>query len=323
MIMNLKNVNSVLIIGIAGGLAKITAGLLIKRYPHLKIVGVDARKTSHLFPSKNIEIHQIPYTRSHFEKLFREYKFDVLIHLGRMGHASAIPKFDLAKRLDLNVMGTNRVLELSLKFKIKKVLILSTFHVYGAYSDNPTYIEEEAPLRADLLHPELRDVVEMDQLATNWMYKNQGDQETVVLRPCNIVGPQIKNTIGHYLKSPYSFIPIDFNPMFQFIHEFDMANVIIMSLEKIKSGVFNVAPDEVISLKEAKKHTKNPGIKAPLFLVGPALSLLGNPLGLPTYLVDYLKFSCILDNSKIKKTLGEFSFLRYKSKDALEMLSFD
>ena len=88
-------------------------------------------------------------------------------------------------------MGTNRILDLSLKFKIKKSLFLVHF-MFMALPDNPTFLKEDAPLRGSFNYPELRDVVEMDQMTTNWMWKNQNKINVVVLETCNIVGPQIK-----------------------------------------------------------------------------------------------------------------------------------
>lgn len=79
-------------------------------------------------------------------------------------------------------MGTNRILDLCERSGVAKVIILSTFHVYGALSDNSIFLGEDAPLRASIRHPELRDVIEMDQICTNWMWKNQKSISTVVLK---------------------------------------------------------------------------------------------------------------------------------------------
>ena len=51
----------------------------------------------------------------------------------------------------------------------------------GHFTINPVFITEDYPLKASIKYPELRDVVEMDQIATNWMWKNQNDIETIVL----------------------------------------------------------------------------------------------------------------------------------------------
>ena len=148
-----KKVKSVLIIGMAGGLAKITAGLLAKNNPDIKITGIDSRPVTYLLGSQKIDLKQMKYTRGNFEKLFRSNQFDVVYHLGRLSHAHGTQKAQLAQRLDLNIMGTNRILDLSLKFGVKRVIILSTHHVYGALSDNPVFIKEDAPLRASFKYP--------------------------------------------------------------------------------------------------------------------------------------------------------------------------
>lgn len=57
------------------------------------------------------------------------------------------------------------------------------------------FLKEDAPLRASFKYAELRDVVEMDQMCTNWMWKNQNNIETIVLRPSNIIGLRLKTQL--------------------------------------------------------------------------------------------------------------------------------
>jgi UDP-glucose 4-epimerase len=316
---NLESANTVLVIGAAGGLAQITIGLLCKHYPELHIVGIDNRTIGHLPQREQVTILPMSYTRGNFEKLFRDYPFDAVFHLGRLSHAKQNAKFTLTERLDLNVMGTSRILDLSLKFNVKKVLILSTYHVYGALADNPVFIHEDHPLRASIKYPELRDVTEMDQVATNWMWKHQGEIETVVLRPCNIIGPQINNSLTQYLRSSYAPVPIDFNPMFQFIHEFDMARVLIECLCKVPTGIYNVAPNESISLRKARECLGRPGIPVPITLLEPAALMVNKLWRFPNYLLDYVKFSCIISSSALGKHLPHEQY-RFTTQEALELL---
>lgn len=312
----------VLLIGAAGGLAQITAGLLSKEYPHLKIIGVDSRPIDHLPDRPQVTIKRMNYTRGNFEKLFRDHNFDIVFHLGRLGHANVGPNSSLAHRLDLNVMGTSRILDLCLKFKIKKLILLSTFHVYGALSDNPVFIREDHPLRASIKYPELRDVTEMDQIATNWMWKNQDQVSTVVLRPCNIVGPQIHNAITRYLRTSYAPIPIDYNPMFQFIHEFDMAHVLIQSVDQVPTGIYNVAPDESISLKDARDTVGQKSLPVPMMVLAPAAQMIKRLWSFPDYLLDYVRFSCIISSSALGKHLARDKF-RFSTRETLELLKLD
>ncbi len=318
---DIKNVKNILIIGMAGGLARLTSGLISRKYPSISILGVDSRNTQLDIKKNNINFLKMRYTRGNFEKLFREHSFDIILHLGRMSHANN-DHASLVKRLDLNLMGTNRILDLALRHKIKKVILLSTYHVYGALHDNPVFMSEEHPLRASIKCPELRDVVEMDQICTNWMWKNQNHVETLVLRPCSIIGPQIKNTISRYLTTPYVPVPLDFNPMFQFIHEFDMAQVILKCLKNITPGIYNVAPDEVISLKEAKNHINEPYLPTPIFLLEQVSKMARFAWSFPDYFINYIKFSCIIENKAIKKQIGK-DFCQFDPRESLELLKMD
>lgn len=320
----MKNeIKNILIIGIAGGLSKILAGLILKNYPNASITGVDPRPITEDLISDRINYQQMRYTRGNFERLFREKQFDIVFHLARMSHAGSNFKISLAQRLDLNLMGTSRILDLSLKFGAKKVIILSTYHVYGAISDNPVFINEDAPLRASIKYPELRDVVEMDQISTNWMWKNKQDIDTVVLRPCTIIGPQINNTMTQFLKTNHVPICSDFNPMFQFIHEFDMANILLRSIGELPTGIYNVATDETISIKKAKEVLKSKTTSIPSFILEATAKVMTKSIwNFPRYLIDYIKFSSIIDNTHLKAYLGNDLF-HYSIKESLELSHFD
>jgi len=309
----------ILIIGIAGGLAQMTARLLLTEHPDWEILGIDSRDVSNVPKLSGLTPIQLKYSRGNFENLFRSHDFDVVYHLGRISHSSNTHDA-LAKRIDLSVMGTNRILDLCERSHVKKVVILSTFHVYGALPDNSIFLKEDAPLKASIKHPDLRDVIEMDQICTTWMWKNQNTISTVVLRPCNIIGTHIQNSMTRFLAGPVSLSPIDYNPYFQFIHEFDMANVLYKCLEHVPTGTYNVAGNDFISLREALKVVGTKGVPFPMILAGGlnhALKKLN--IDVPEYLLDYLKFSCLISNSELKKHLGA-NFLRFSIKEALELI---
>jgi UDP-glucose 4-epimerase len=309
----------ILIIGMAGGLAQITARLLLSEHPTWKILGVDNRDLTKVAPLNGLTTMSMKYSRGNFENLFRAHKFDAVMHLGRISHSSNDADV-LAKRLEISVMGTNRILELCLRSGVKKVIILSTFHVYGALPDNSIFLTEDAPLKASIKHPELRDVVEMDQMCGHFMWKHQNDLSTVVLRPCNIVGTQIENTMSRFLTMPMALRPMDYNPFFQFIHEFDMAQVLCRSLEGLPTGTYNVAGSEFISLREALDLVGSKGLPFPITLaksMNDVLKLM--KIEVPEYLLDYLKFSCLIDNQALRKKLGE-DFLRFGIRETLELI---
>lgn len=315
----MSETKKILIIGIAGGLAQMTARLILTEHPDWEILGIDSRDISKVPPLKGLTSMALKYSRGNFENLFRTHHFDVVYHLGRISHSSNTHNV-LAKRIELSVMGTNRILELCERSGVKKVIILSTFHVYGALPDNSIFLTEEAPLRASMRHPELRDVIEMDQICTNWMWKNQNTISTIVLRPCNIIGTQIQNAMTRFLAGPIALSPADYNPFFQFIHEFDMAHILYKVLKEVPTGTYNVAGDDFIALREALSVVGTKGIPFPMVLAGGLNSALKKlNIDVPDYLLDYLKFSCLISNQELKKHLGP-NFLRFSIKEALEMI---
>ena len=314
-----SEVKEILVMGAVGGLASHLIERLSKIYPGAKIVGVDARKTKTTVDLPNVEIKQIKYKRSHFEKLFRANKFDLFFHLGRLSHAGTFP-FTSKARFNFNILGTQNLLDLCLQHKVKKVVVLSTYHVYGALADNPIFLREEAPLRASHHYPEIRDVVEMDIVCTSWMWRYRDQISMVLFRPCNIVGPRIKNVMSTYLRSNIAPVPIDYSPTLQFISERDMVSVLIRSVEELPAGPYNVAPDDYLTIQKAKKVIGKPGIPFSIFaLSGLAKIFKKTILMVPDYLFDYLKFPCLLSNTEVKKHLGDNCF-QDSSLEALKSL---
>ncbi len=308
----------ILIIGIKGGLAQLLARLILKYHPTWEIIGIDSREITTIPPVAGLKIYQMKYSRGNFENLFRSNQFDTVYHLARISHSNNRIT-DLEKRLHLNVMGTSRILDLCLTCNVKKVIILSTYHVYGALYDNSVFLKETDPLKASIKFPELRDVVEMDQICTNWMWKNQKQVSTIVFRPCNIIGNQISNSMSNFLTGPVKIRPIDFNPMFQFIHEFDMANVLYQSLKEIPSGIYNVAPNDFVDIRTALDIVG--GRQIPMMLMmGKFMNAILKKfmIKVPDYFIDYMKYSCLIDNSAIKHYLGE-NFIRFNVKETLKL----
>ena len=113
---------------------------------------------------------------------------------------------------------------------------------------------------------------------------------------------------------------MDYNPVFQFIHEFDMAQVLLRSMEELPTGMYNVATDEFISLRDALDIIGSKGIPFPISLASKLNKVLGfTKLDIPEYLIDYLKYSCLIDNKQLKKHLGD-DFFRFKMDESLKLL---
>ena len=287
----------ILITGAAGALAQ---RVIERLREHCDIVAVDFREQVYLgddIPSYCLDLNQ----RS-FEDLFRRYSFDGVIHMGRI-QSSQLTRM---RRYNANVLGTQRLLDLSHKYGISRVVVLSTFHVYGAVAYNPALIDEEAPLKSAGLSADLIDSVELENLATIYLWRYP-DLNITILRPCNIVGPGVRNTISTLLASKRAPVMAGFSPMMQFIHIDDMADAVVLAYNKTQRGIFNVAPEDWVAYQHALKLC---GCRTvPIPSIPPALpKMILNTLKLrsfPSYLMAFFKYPVVIDGRTFAR---EFNF---------------
>jgi UDP-glucose 4-epimerase len=289
-----KKKKSILITGIGGGLAHHVINKLKDDY---EVIGVDFKERAHY--DESVKYYRIDFSKRGFEEVFRKHKFDGVIHLGRI----LLYKWNRLRRYNTNVLGTQRLFDLCNKYKVKKVIVLSTFYVYGAHPYNPSLIDEMFPLKASNNSADLADAVELENLSTIYMLKYP-DLNLTILRPCNIVGPQVQNSVSLLLMKKYAPSFLGFSPIMQFIHVDDLADAIILSYKKIKSGIYNVVNDDWIPYQKALEMA---GCKSfPIAPFPPILSKMIvsvlNYREFPPFLLNYYKYPVILDGNLFKKT---------------------
>jgi len=263
------------------------------------IVCVVLRKKN--YHSDDIPSYKIDFTKRGFKDLFKQYQFDSVIHLGRIYSSEETRD----RRYNANVVGTQKLLDLSQQYKINNVIVLSTYHVYGASPYNPALIDETAPLKAAELTMDLVDSVELENLANIylWRYPNLN---ITILRPCNIVGPGVKNGISSLLSSKYTPSMLGFSPIMQFIHIDDMADAVTLAHKQSKRGVYNVTTDDWVSYKEALKIsgcTDVPIPSIPPILPKTITKLLGSKK-FPSYLINYYKYPVVINGHHFNETFG-------------------
>ena len=287
----------VLITGIAGGLARLVAEELHKR--GAEIVGIDYRPLGRPL-SHPAEVYRANYNKTKIEDVFRRHPPTHVIHLGRVGNL----KQTVEKRFDLNVLGSRKVMDLSLRYGAKRLIVLSTFHIYGAHPNNHTPIYEEDPLRAGADFPQIADAIQLDNQALAWMWQHQA-VKAVVLRPTNVIGPNIHNAMSSFLRSKRIPVMIGFDPMVQFIHEVDLVSAILTALEMDQLGVFNVASLGTIPWSRAIEVVGKKRLPVPSTLAINYLRMAGLVSdSLPPYMVNFLKYPCVVADEAFRKTFG-------------------
>lgn len=288
---------TVLVTGAAGALAKRVIARLHGKY---NVVAVDFRRkveTDAGIPSYLVELH-----KRGFEDVFAEHKIDAVIHIGRIfAHEKT-----RQQRYNANVLGSKRLLELCRKYKVGQVIIHSTYYVYGASAYNPALIDEDAPLKASEVTQDLVDSVELESLANIYLWKHP-ELNITILRPCNVLGPGVRNSMSILLSRPLAPVLVGFSPMMQFLHVDDMADAMVVAFEKNRPGIYNVAPDDYVPYQEAVSQC---GCKRlPVLSVPPSLPRLVSTMlnwnaFFPPYLINYFKYPVVLEGRLFRETFG-------------------
>lgn len=202
------------------------------------------------------------------------------------------------------------------------MVILSTFFVYGANAFNPAPLDENTPLKASEITKNLVDSVELENLSHLYLWKHP-ELNITILRPCNIVGPGVRNSMSLLLSQKRAPILIGFSPMMQFIHIGDMTEAIVTAYKKNKPGIYNVAPDDWVAYKDALVNCGCRRLPLPSIppVVPRTISLFLNQKSFPSYLINYFKYSAVIDGSLFAKTFKfkptrslDYIFQHYKRK---------
>src|SRR5207253_2146677 len=138
----------------------------------------------------NVSMHVVDLRKRKFEDVFRIERPAALVHHAFVRHFRSDPRV----RHEVNVLGTKRVLEYAIAYGVKRVVVLSSSYVYGALPDNPFYMNEDFPLNVSRTYPEVRDLAEVDTLATAFLWQHP-EVTTAILRPVN--------TLGYYTNSAF------------------------------------------------------------------------------------------------------------------------
>jgi UDP-glucose 4-epimerase len=286
-----------LITGIVGGVARIVGKELSRR--GFTIVGIDYRPLTDPLPYA-AEIYRASYNKTKIEDVFRRHRPTHVVHLGRVGNL----KQTIEKRFDLNVVGSRKVMDLSLRYGASRLIVLSTFHIYGAHPHNHTPIAEDEPLRAGQDFPQIADAIQLDNQAIAWMYQHP-EVTVAVLRPTNVVGPDVQNAMSTFLRSRRVPVMIGFDPMVQFIHQADLVGAILVALESDDIGVFNLAGEGTIPWRKAVEVAGKKTLPVPSTLAIQYLKMAGLVSdSLPPYLVNFLRYPCVITDAAFRGTFG-------------------
>lgn len=285
---------AIVITGICGRLGRRLTRLL---HREARVVGVDRRP----FPDRprDIEHHELDIRSKRTKDIFRHGSVRALVHLGVMHN----PRDSVEDHHSWNVVAFQHLLEYAERYKVPKVVLLSSANVYGPRPDNPVFLNEDAPLLGAGPFSEIRDLVGLDMAAQSYLWRYQ-QTEAVILRPSHILGT-VRNAPSNYLRLKVVPTLLGFDPMMQVIHQDDVVRALRIALQPGVRGIFNVSGPPPVSLSRALTLLGRTQVGVPHNVARVALDRLFRlrVTSFPAPELDFIRYVCMVDDARARNTL--------------------
>ena len=197
------------------------------------------------------------------------------------------------------------VLEACLAAGVKKLIITSSGAAYGYYPDNPEQLTESDAIRGNVEFSYSDHKRQIEEMLAGWRDAHPELQQ-LVFRPGTILGRTTRNQITDLFDRPMILGLRGAATPFVFIWDEDMVGVLRRGLETEETGIFNVAGDGVMTMREIASRLGKRYVNLPVGLVRGVLWILSK-LRLTQYgpeQVDFLRYRPVLDNARLKTDFG-------------------
>jgi UDP-glucose 4-epimerase len=302
----------VLLTGVSGKLAQKVALELAAR-GH-QVTGIDRRPWPECPP--DVQLIQTDIRKPEAEEAFRQFRPEAVIHMATVSHVTT--RRD--ERYRINLGGTQKVFECCERHGVAQALFVGRHTYYGAVADAALYQGEDEPPMALESFPELADLVAADLFAASalWRFPNR---ITAVLRLVYTLGPSLHGTLAAFLAGPRVPMILGFDPLFQFMHENDAVDAIILALERKLRGVYNVAGPQALPLSELIRVTGRTPLRMARALHPLLLGRFGLPR-LPAGAVAHIKYPIVISDKAFRQATGfKPVFAEYETLEAFRSAS--
>lgn len=225
---------------------------------------------------------------------------------------------DRAEGKRTNVGGAESVLRACASEGVERIVLMSSATVYGPHPDNPPALTEDAPLR-----PPGGFAYAEDKAACEALFQAFAEERpeacVSILRGCVVMGPNAANFITAALDKPLLIGVRGDDPEMQFVHEDDLAEVLLRFATEPHPGVYNVAGAGSVRWGEAVSLAGKRLIRLPAPLAS-ALAELAWRTRLqsdsPSAGLGFIRWPWTVNTGKLGRETGYV--YRHTSREALE-----
>lgn len=304
----------ILITGAAGFLGQQLLADLAVQQPNWTLFAADIREIpANLLRSNVQSLHLDISLKAAVFKTVLECQPQAIVHLASV--VSPPPGMSEATLHAIDVDGTRAIIEAAAANGVEQLIITSSGAAYGYYPENAEWIDEDDPLRGHNKFAYAKHKREVEEVLVRARIAHPQLRQ-LILRPGTILGKRVNNQITDMFKKRAVLGIQGSDSRFVFIWDQDVVSIIRKGLEKGASGIYNLAGDGALSLREIAQILRKPYRPLPAGLIQGVLRVL-KPLRLSQYgpeQVDFLRYRPVLANRRLKEEFGYTP--RYTSREA-------
>lgn len=284
----------ILITGASGYLGFQLAERLCQKFA---VVGFDIRGRN----DAHFPLHIIDIRSAKIGALMVQEQITHVIHMACVVE----PTHHIARDYDIDVNGTRNLLKACVNANIKHITVISSGAAYGYHADNPAWLVETDRLRgnSDFSYSNHKRLVE--ELLADYR-KTQPQFKQLIFRPGTVLGANTNNMITRLFSGKWLLAISGSATPFVFIWDEDVVNAIEYGVSGDKNGIYNMAGDGALSMREIAKLLDKPLLQLPAWLIKMTL-FIARSLRLTRYgpeQINFLRYRPVLQNKALKQQFG-------------------
>ncbi len=302
------------VVAITGSSGHLGARLLehLEDVPGLgKLVGFDVKPLR--APVHNIAVYRKDVRESMAEELDR-HRVTTLVHLA-FEWGTGLRRRQAAAISELNGKMVEEVIDSAVRSGVQHIIYVSSHTVYGARPELPMPVNEEWPPNPSTGFSYAQDNLRAEQALSELAEKSPNIKVTI-LRSCPALGTMTSMGLLRELYFPGWMGMSDQNPPLQFVSDGDLARILCMAITEELPGLYNVAGDGVVFLRELAQEMSTRQVLMPAILANPLKRLTGG--GFVSYSHQLDRWPLIMSTGKLKRVTG-YHF-RHSALDAVTSL---
>lgn len=237
-------------------------------------------------------------------ELMLENQVRIVVHLAAVVTPGRKPNRQLEYQVD--VVGTENVLHCCLAAKVEKIIVSSSGAAYGYHADSPEWLREGDPLRGnpEFAYSDHKRLVE--EMLSRWRVEHP-ELKQLIFRPGVVLGPTAQNQITNLFDQKRVVGLAGAAIPFVLIWDQDVVGCVLRGVRHSElTGIYNLAGDGVLTMREMAAMVGKPYVALPVGLVKAALWVMKH-LGITQYgpeQVNFLRYRPVLSNRALKEEFG-------------------